>query len=130
MKKSMVLGILSMIFGIISFLFCCCYGSGIVFSIAAIVLAVISFKKEKVNGFSIAGLILGIVGTIACFTMIVMFIVAAIKGEETPLEKAVAENSSEAVSEIASEINSEPEEEILIDIRCIVENSILFCQKY
>ena len=53
--------LLALIFGIISILFICCFGSGALFGIPAIILGATS-KKNNTKG--LVGFILGIVGTV------------------------------------------------------------------
>ncbi len=64
-RREPVLGILSLIFGIVSVMAnCCCMLSGIPFGIASIVLAVVDRSKNgSMSGMSIAGMICGIVGS-------------------------------------------------------------------
>ena len=64
-KESNVFAIISMIAGILSIL-CCCFGAiGIVIAIAAVVLGIISIKKEEPKkGMAIAGIVCGGVGLI------------------------------------------------------------------
>ena len=57
------LGIASMVLGIVSVLCCCFFGMPILLSVTAIVFASLRMSK-KPDGFSIAGLVTGIVGVV------------------------------------------------------------------
>ena len=60
-----VLGIVSLVTGILSLLGCCCTWLGIVFGIAAVVCAVLSRSQSanrKFSGMAVAGLVCGIIG--------------------------------------------------------------------
>ncbi len=58
-----VLGIVSLVTGILSLLGCCCSWLGIVFGIAAIVCAALSRNQmSKFSGLAIGGLVCGIIG--------------------------------------------------------------------
>ena len=60
-----VLGIVSLVTGILSLLGCCCTWLGIVFGIAAVVCAVLSRNQSanrKFSGMAVAGLVCGIIG--------------------------------------------------------------------
>lgn len=75
-KSSNVLAIISLVAGILSVvLSCCCGWLSIVFSIAAVILGIISPKNEygKKSGMAIAGIICGAVG-------IVGFVISLILG--------------------------------------------------
>ncbi len=70
--------IVSMVLGIISIIGCCCvpYFS-IVLSIAAIVFAIVGKKKAgKFDGFAVAGLTLGIIGTIFGIVIVIFALLA------------------------------------------------------
>lgn len=70
-------GLISMILGIIGLVMCCCYGSGFLFSVASLVLAIVEVAREKkFSGFGIAGLILGIVGIVLALIVWVFVIIA------------------------------------------------------
>lgn len=64
--KSPVMGIISMILGIISMLCCCWFGFlGLIFSAPAVGLGIGALvRKEKYNGMAIAGLVCGGIGLI------------------------------------------------------------------
>lgn len=70
-KQSNVFAIISMIAGIVSIL-CCCFGAvGIVIAVAAVVLGIISIKKEEPKkGMAIAGIVCGGVGLILAVVII------------------------------------------------------------
>lgn len=70
-KQSNVFAIISMIAGIVSIL-CCCFGViGIVIAVAAVVLGIISIKKEEPKkGMAIAGIVCGGVGLILAVVII------------------------------------------------------------
>ena len=60
-----VLGIVSLVTGILSLLSCCCTWLSIVFGIAAVVCAVLSRNQSanrKFSGMAVAGLVCGIIG--------------------------------------------------------------------
>lgn len=68
------LGITSMILGIISVVFsCCCYGLSVVLGIVAIILGIVSMRKnETTKGFAIAGIITGSIGLVFAVLFIVL----------------------------------------------------------
>lgn len=68
-KKSEVLGILALIFGIVGMILSCLY-IGILPAIAGIVLGIIGIAKNSGKGRSIAGLVCGIIGIIIVFGML------------------------------------------------------------
>ena len=74
--KTLGWSLASMITGILSVV-CCCFGwTGLIFGIAAVVLAVVSRRNlGYFDGMSIAGLILGIFGIVFGVAMIVMLFV-------------------------------------------------------
>ncbi len=75
--------IVSMILGIVSIIVCCCipYFS-LILSIIAIIFAIVGKKKSgKFDGFAVAGLTLGIIGTVfGLVTVIATVIVLAVDG--------------------------------------------------
>ena len=70
-KQSNVFAIISMIAGILSVI-CCCFGViSIIIAIAAVVLGIISIKKEEPKkGMAIAGIICGGVGLITSVVLV------------------------------------------------------------
>lgn len=73
-QKSDGLAIASMVLGISSVLFSCCYGLGIIPAIVGLVLGIIAKTKGQNNGFALTGIItsaiiifLVIIGVIAFF---------------------------------------------------------------
>ncbi|MBR4341243.1 MAG: DUF4190 domain-containing protein [Lachnospiraceae bacterium] len=110
MKQTKLYGILSILFGIISLFLCCCYGSGIVFGIVAIVFAIVDIKKNKNQNLppsapAVMGLIFGIIGTVLGTVMTVWIVVATITGNDTPMDTVLKENSSDISSEMISDEN-------------------------
>lgn len=83
-KPNKVFGIISMILGILSVLMGCCYGSGFLFAVAAVILAIVDKKKNgKFTGMALAGLICGCVGLAIALIWVLYFIIvfgAAILG--------------------------------------------------
>ena len=71
-KQNDVLGIISMVCGILSLLGTCCCGSSVIFGVAAIVLSVLQRRKGN-NGFAVAGLVMGIIGIVLGIVMIVVY---------------------------------------------------------
>ena len=69
-----VLGIVSMVCGILSVLGCCCMGVFLAAAIAGIITSAISFKRGDRNGFAVAGLVTSIVGVV--FNVIVIIAIA------------------------------------------------------
>jgi hypothetical protein len=57
------LAIASLVMGIVSIVLSCCCGSGIVFGIAGIIMAIVANKKTK-TGVGTAGLVCSIIGTV------------------------------------------------------------------
>ena len=89
-KKTSVYGILSVVFGAVSALTCCCYGSGILFGAVSIVCGVLGIKKNKSRNLdpgalNIIGLILGILGTVVSLIMTIWIIIASVTGGSTPM---------------------------------------------
>lgn len=72
-NQSNALAIVSLVMGILSIVFACCYGIGIVFGIAGIICAVVG-KKNGTSGIRTAGLICSIIGTILSVLMILYVI--------------------------------------------------------
>lgn len=71
-NKTPALAIVSLVMGILSIVLGCCYGIGIIFAVAGIVMAVIANKGQK-SGVGIAGLVCSIVGAVFSVIMIVYF---------------------------------------------------------
>ena len=77
-KKTNVLGIVSLVLGILSVLgLCCCTYLGVPLGIAAAITGFISNSKEK-NTMAIVGLVLGIIGTVLCIAYIILVAVAGL----------------------------------------------------
>ena len=76
-KAFPVLGLISMICGILSVLGgCCCYGITIIPAIAAVILALVEkAKRGKMSGFALAGLICGIVGVVIAIGYLILMII-------------------------------------------------------
>lgn len=66
------LAIASLVMGIISILFCCCWGGGIVFAIPGIFMARSANKKNK-TGVGTAGMVCSIIGTVLNACMLLYF---------------------------------------------------------
>lgn len=64
--------IASLILGIISILFCCCWGGGIVFAVPGIIMGLSANKKTK-TGVGTAGIICSIVGAVFNGLMLLWF---------------------------------------------------------
>lgn len=84
-----ILGIVSLVTGILSLLCCCITGLNIVFGIAAIVTGIISVKKgESARGLAIAGIICGGLGTVISICMIAFAgFISAIDGVKDSFDK-------------------------------------------
>lgn len=67
------LAIGSLVLGIISILFCCCWGCGILFAIPGIIMGVSANKKIK-TGVGTAGIICSVVGTVLNAIMLLYFV--------------------------------------------------------
>lgn len=75
-KKKSGLEIGALVCGIISILSCACCGLGLVLGIVALVLAIMSKKKNaegKFSGMALAGLICGIVGILCGGTYLLLY---------------------------------------------------------
>ncbi len=68
------LAIVSLVMGILSIVLGCCYGIGIIFAIAGIIMAVIANKQQK-SGIGTAGLICSIVGAVFSVIMLIYYVV-------------------------------------------------------
>lgn len=68
------LGIASMVCGIVSICMICELWLGLFCGIAAIILGVISRKKEPVRGYSTAGIICGSVSVVLCILIVILAI--------------------------------------------------------
>lgn len=73
------LAIVGLVMGIISILFSCCYGGGIVFGIVGWICSAIANKQNK-TGIGKAGLITSIIGTILSILMLIVIVVLVIFG--------------------------------------------------
>ncbi len=103
-KKSS-LGLISMIIGIVNVVCCCCgncipYVSYVVpfvvliLGVVSLVLAIVSKKQAgKMDGFAIAGMILGILGIVMGVVAIVTFILGLVLGVGTSFLSMFAESS-------------------------------------
>ena len=70
-KKSDGLAIASMILGIVSILFTCCYGGGLITGIVGLVLGIIAKSKGQNKGFTLTGII---TSAVAIFLGIIVLI--------------------------------------------------------
>jgi len=73
------LAIASLIMGIISIVFCCCWGAGIVFAVPGIFMARSANKKNK-TGVGTAGMVCSIIGTVLNACMLLYFAFVFIVG--------------------------------------------------
>lgn len=73
-KPPTVLSLLALIFGIIGIPISCCYGAGLLFSIAGVVLGHLGLKREQARGMALGGLITGYVGLGVVLVWIVILI--------------------------------------------------------
>uniref|UniRef100_UPI004056D9B7 hypothetical protein n=1 Tax=Acetatifactor sp. TaxID=1872090 RepID=UPI004056D9B7 len=65
--------VVSLVMGIISIVFSCCYGAGVIFGIVGIICAVVGKKNGK-SGILTAGLICSIIGTVLSVLVLIYFI--------------------------------------------------------
>ena len=72
-QQSNALSIVSLVLGILSILFGCCYGIGIVFAIAGIICAVVGKKKGKKGGIGTAG-----IGAVLSVIMLIYVIIVGV----------------------------------------------------
>jgi hypothetical protein len=73
------LAIVGLVMGIISILFACCYGGGILFGIIGWVCSAMANKQNK-TGIGKAGLITSIIGTILSILMLIVIILLVVLG--------------------------------------------------
>ena len=72
-NDSKVFGIISLVCGIVSLLCSCCGWIGIILSVAAVVLGILSIKKEEnAKGMAIAGIVCGGVGLLIGIIVTIM----------------------------------------------------------
>lgn len=72
-EGSKVFAIISLVCGILSVICCCTGWVGIVLSVAAIVLGILSFnKQEDARGMAIAGIVCGAVGVVLALVIVIM----------------------------------------------------------
>ncbi len=64
--------IASLVLGIVSILFCCCWGGGILFAVPGIIMGLSANKKQK-TGVGTAGIICSIVGAVLNGIMLIWF---------------------------------------------------------
>jgi hypothetical protein len=83
MGRDQTLPTISLVLGIISVCFACCYGFGIFLSVPALITGYIGMNNAKNNpsrydghGLAIAGLVTGGVGTLVALGWIILFIIA------------------------------------------------------
>lgn len=70
-------GIASLVLGILSLLFSCCCGFGLLTAIPGVILAIVdSVKRKKMGGYAIAGLILSILGFVFGFLTLISVTIA------------------------------------------------------
>ncbi len=73
-KPSTILSLLAMIGGIVGLLLSCCFGAGILFAVAGIVLGFLGKNKENARGMAMTGIILGFIG--AALSIIIWVLLA------------------------------------------------------
>lgn len=71
---SMVCGIIGAVFGVLGICgLCCCWPITVIVSIVAVVLAIVDYtKKKSFSGFTIAGLVCGIIGIVIPIAFIII----------------------------------------------------------
>lgn len=72
-KKTPGLAIGALVMGIVSIVLSCCCGSGIIFAIAGLIMAIVANKKQK-SGVGTAALICSIVGLVFNGIMLIYYI--------------------------------------------------------
>ena len=77
-QQSNALSVVSLVMGILSILFGCCYGIGIVFAIAGIICAAVGKKKGQKGGIGTAGLVCSIIGAVLSVIMLVYVIIVGV----------------------------------------------------
>ena len=75
-KPSTILSLLSMIGGIVGLVLSCCFGAGILFAVAGIVLGHLGKKKENAKGMAMTGLITGYIGAALSILMWILLLAA------------------------------------------------------
>lgn len=75
-KPSTILSLLSMIGGIAGLVLACCFGAGILFAIAGIVLGFLGKNKENARGMAMTGIITGFAGAALSVIMWILLAVA------------------------------------------------------
>lgn len=76
-KRSAGMAVASLVLGIVSVVLSCCVYPGFIFGSLAVILALLSRGGERsLNGYSIAGLVLGIIGIAAGIFMLIYSMVA------------------------------------------------------
>lgn len=76
-KPTTTLSLLAMIFGIVGLVLSCCYGAGVLFGIAGIVLGHLGRKRETAQGMALTGLITGYASAALSIVMwIFLFLIA------------------------------------------------------
>lgn len=78
------LAIVGMVMGIISIVFSCCYGSGILFGIAGLICSIIANKQNK-TGAGTAGLVTSIIGIVISVLVLIVVIIAIAYGFTTEM---------------------------------------------
>lgn len=73
-QKTPGLAIGALVMGIVSIVLSCCCGSGIIFAIAGLIMAIVANKKQK-SGVGTAALICSIVGIVFNAIMLIYYIV-------------------------------------------------------
>lgn len=77
-QQSNALSIVSLVMGILSILFGCCYGIGILFAIAGIICAAVGKKKGQKGGIGTAGLVCSIIGAVLSVIMLIYVIIVGV----------------------------------------------------
>lgn len=75
-KPSTILSLLSMIGGIVGLVLSCCFGAGILFAVAGIVLGYLGKSKENARGMAMTGIITGFIGAALSIIMWVLLLAA------------------------------------------------------
>ena len=71
------LGIAAMVLGIVSVVFCCCYGGGLLLAIPGLILGLCAKKQPatgKRSGFALAGIIISAVSILLNIVMLIYFV--------------------------------------------------------
>lgn len=92
--------IAGLVLGILSVVFSCCYGIGVILGVVGLILAILARKSGNKEGVCTAGIVLSIIGVVLGIIMFILTVIVGLSAEDFNITNK--EKTTEAVTEIVS----------------------------